>query len=239
MNHSQNKGTLYLIPNTIADNTIDRVIAPQVFDVVKATDYFIVENVRTARRYISGLKLDKNIDALRFEVIDKKSADDDALAVLDPVLQGTDAGVISEAGCPGIADPGSLIVQFAHQLHIRVVPLSGPSSIFLALMASGFNGQEFAFHGYLPIEKKARAGAIKRLESLALKSNQTQIFMETPYRNEKMLAELLRSCHPDTRLCIAKNITGSSEWIRTASVGYWKKNVPKMHKEPAIFLLGR
>ena len=233
------KGKLYLIPTTLGSETTQHVIPAEVAAFAIQLRHFAVEEIKTARRYLRKLDREFPIDDSQFFVINKRSILEEVMPIIKVLESGVDVGIISEAGCPGIADPGAELVAVAHQHGIHVHPFVGPSSILLTLISSGFNGQEFAFHGYLPIEKKARAGAIKRLESLALKSNQTQIFMETPYRNEKMLAELLRSCHPDTRLCIAKNITGSSEWIRTASVGYWKKNVPKIHKEPAIFLLGR
>ena len=198
----------------------------------------MVENLRSARRFISSLKMNINIESLRFEVYDKRTTFEELTELLNPVLQGEDAGIITEAGCPGIADPGSLAVQTAHQLQIQVVPLTGPSSIFLALMGSGLNGQSFTFHGYLPIDKNDRRKKIKALESKVVQSNTSQIFMETPYRNEALLDAILEVCQPATRLCIAANLTGKDEMIRTLSVGAWANQRPRIHKIPCIFILG-
>ncbi len=231
------KGKLYLIPNILAPNTENEVISPQVKSVIKNTQYFLAENLRTARRYISSLKLGLTIEGLHFEILDKKTKSGQVPALMQPLLEGQDIGVISEAGCPGIADPGSLAVAFAHQNGIQVVPLSGPSSMFLALMASGFNGQSFAFQGYLPIDKKARAEAIRNLESESVRLHKTQIFMETPFRNNQLLDDLVKTLHPNTKLCIAKNITGSDELIQTKTVGQWKKTKIDLHKIPTVFVL--
>ncbi len=231
-----NKGTLYLIPNILAENT-HAVISPQVKEVISKTRYFLVENIRTARRYISSLKLGLTIEDLYFEVLDKKTKGVELEKFMQPIFEGKDIGVISEAGCPGIADPGALAVTFAHQHDIQVVPLSGPSSMFLALMGSGFNGQSFAFHGYLPIQKKERIQAIKTLEAESLKNRTTQIFMETPFRNNHLLTDLLDTLRPDTQLCIAKNLTGSDEMIKTKSVKDWKKVKIDLHKIPTVFVL--
>ena len=234
---AQKTGKLYLIPTPIADNTSDAVITPQVKAVVKKLDYFLVENLRTARRYISSLSLGLEIESLQFELLDKNTEEKDAIVLLKPLLQGKDAGLISEAGCPGIADPGALAVKIAHQWGIQVVPLVGPSSILLALMASGFSGQSFVFHGYLPINRRERKQAILKLEANAQKLSQTQIFMETPYRNNNLLEDLVQCCHATTLLCIAKNITAEDEFIKSLSVNEWKKNKPDLHKMPVIFLL--
>jgi 16S rRNA (cytidine1402-2'-O)-methyltransferase len=197
----------------------------------------LVENIRTARRFISSLKVEKNIPDLEFEVLDKNTSAEEVKNLLLPVINGADAGIISEAGCPGIADPGAVAVKYAHNYGIKVVPLVGPSSILLALMASGFSGQSFVFHGYLPIEAKDREKSIKEIELMAMKKNQTQIFMETPYRNEKLFQDLLKYCRPDTLLCIAKDITGENEYINTLPISDWKSSAPEIQKSPVIFLL--
>ncbi|HSJ66832.1 MAG TPA: SAM-dependent methyltransferase, partial [Anditalea sp.] len=177
------KGILYLIPSVLAEGSAHQVISPQIKEIIRNTKHYAVENLRTARRYISSLKLGISIEELQMQVLDKKTKEQQISQILAPLLEGNDVGVISEAGCPGIADPGALAVEFAHKRGIKVVPLTGPSSMFLALMASGFNGQSFAFHGYIPIDKKARIDAIKKLESDSAANYRTQIFMETPFRN--------------------------------------------------------
>ena len=233
-------GTLYLIPTILADDTAPQVMPPQIAAHVAALSYFLVENARTARRFIKSVAPAQVIEELHISVIDKDSTEPQIQAVLKPVLAGQDAGVISEAGCPGIADPGAELARAAHTLGIRVVPLVGPSSLLLALMASGLNGQSFTFHGYLPIDRSRRAAAIKHLEKLALTQHQTQLFIETPYRNMQLLEDLLTQLHPATRLCIAVSLTASNEYVRTDTVANWKKaGVPEIHKQPAVFLVGK
>jgi 16S rRNA (cytidine1402-2'-O)-methyltransferase len=234
---TQNKGTLYLIPNVLYENTQEKVITSQVREVLGRLDYLLVENLRTTRRYISSLKLGRPIESYHLELADKELDIKEAARLLKPIMEGRDGGIVSEAGCPGIADPGSMLVKLAHQNQIKVVPLSGPSSIFLALMASGFNGQRFVFHGYLPIEKEARGKQIKALEKNIFKFDQTQIFMETPYRNNQLLQDLILHCQSTTLLCIARSLTGKNEWIMTRSIGEWKKFIPDLNKEPCIYLL--
>ncbi|WP_130274974.1 SAM-dependent methyltransferase [Cecembia calidifontis] len=231
------KGKLFLIPTVLAEDTAEKVINQEVRDVVRNVRYYLVENIRTARRYISSLKLGINIEELHFEVLDKKTKETDLSRMMQPLFEGNDIGVMSEAGCPGIADPGSAAVAFAHQKAIEVVPLSGPSSMFLALMGSGFNGQSFAFHGYLPIDKKERIQAIKNLEAESLRQKRTQIFMETPFRNNQLLEDLLQHLHPNTLLCIAKNLTGKDAFIQTKRVMEWKKIPIDLHKVPVVFVL--
>ena len=233
----KNKRNIYLIPIPIAENTEDKVLCPQIKEVVAALSYFLVENIRTARRFISSLNIDKKIEDIQFAELNKNTSPEDIPALLAAVPPGQDIGIMSEAGCPGIADPGALAVAYAHHQHFRVVPIPGPSSIFLALMASGMSGQAFAFHGYLPIQAGDRIKAIKLLEKEAFQRQQTQIFMETPYRNNKLVEDLLIHCRPDTRLCIAKNITGSDEFIQTKTITVWKKSLPDLHKVPVIFLV--
>ncbi len=234
---SASKGVLYLIPTVLAPETSKQVLSPQIKEVITQTDHFFVENVRTARRFISELQTGKSIESLYFYTLDKDTSYAEIEKNFQPIVEGKDAGIISEAGCPGIADPGAVAVQIAHKLGIRVVPLVGPSSILLALMASGFSGQSFVFHGYLPIDKTERAKTIRQLEKDALHKDQTQVFMETPFRNNQLLEELLNTCNLQTPLCIASQITAPDEMIRTLRISDWKKQKPDLHKKPTIFLL--
>jgi 16S rRNA (cytidine1402-2'-O)-methyltransferase len=228
---------LFLIPTILAPDTSDRVLSPQIKEVIQKTDYYFVENVRTARRFISELKLGKVIEQLTFFELNKDTPIEQVRQYFSEVPRGTDIGVISEAGCPGVADPGSLAVKVAHQYNIKVVPLVGPSSILLALMASGFSGQSFVFHGYLPIDKQERIKKIKALENESRKQ-QTQIFMETPFRNNSFLEDILQNCHSQTNLCIAANVTASDELIQTKTIAEWAKKKPDLHKIPTMFLMG-
>ncbi|WP_288372143.1 SAM-dependent methyltransferase [uncultured Algoriphagus sp.] len=231
------QGKLFLIPNVLAENTAEQVITPQVKEVIAHTKVFLVENLRTARRYISSLKLGVNLEEVHMEILDKNTPAESINRLLQPLFKGADIGIISEAGCPGIADPGALAVAHAHTRGIQVVPLSGPSSMFLALMGSGFSGQSFAFHGYLPIDKKERAAALKKLEAESLREKRAQIFMETPFRNNQLLEDLTRTLSPQTKLCIAKNLTAKDELIQTKSIQDWKKNPIDLHKIPTVFIL--
>jgi 16S rRNA (cytidine1402-2'-O)-methyltransferase len=230
-----NKGKLYLVPTIIAEGTTALVIPQQVILALKDTRFFLTENVRTSRRYLSGLKIYESIEALTFQVLDKETKEQELITLMAPLLEGNDMAVISESGCPGVADPGSLAVKFAHQKGISVIPLVGPSSILLALMASGLNGQSFAFNGYLPVEAKEAAKRIKELEQESIRKNQTQLFIETPYRNNQVLDHFLNSLKPTSQLTIALDLTGSKEFIQTKSVKDWKLNKPTLPKEPAIF----
>ncbi len=230
-------GKVYIIPNVISENTQEEVIPAQVKNAILACDFFLVENVRTARRYISSLKLGLVIDDLRFETLDKNTSFEDCIDLIQPILEGENAGIISESGCPGIADPGARLVHMAHQFNIKCIPIVGPSSILMALMASGFNGQSFAFHGYLPIDKKDRQQRIKGLEKESKEKDQTQIFMDTPYRNEQLLVDILKVARKDTFLCIARDITGEKELVITKSIGKWKAGDIALNKVPTIFLL--
>lgn len=231
------QGKLFLIPNVLAENTAEEVISPQVKEVIADTKVFLVENLRTARRYISSLKLGVNLEEVHMEILDKNTAPESINRLLQPLFKGADVGIISEAGCPGIADPGALAVSHAHTRGIQVVPLSGPSSMFLALMGSGFSGQSFAFHGYLPIDKKERATALKKLEAESLREKRAQIFMETPFRNNQLLEDLTRTLSPQTKLCIAKNLTAKDELIQTKSIQDWKKSPIDLHKIPTVFII--
>jgi 16S rRNA (cytidine1402-2'-O)-methyltransferase len=229
-------GKLYLIPNIIADNTQDAVITAQVKSVLPGITYFMAEDIRTARRFLSSLKIYESIEPLHFEVLDKDTDPSVVPNLLSPVSKGIDMGIISESGCPGIADPGALAVRFAHENNIQVIPLVGPSSILLALMASGLNGQHFAFHGYLPIEGKEAEHAIRTLEKESRLKHQTQGFIETPYRSNALFQLLLRTLGSDTLLCVAENLTGSNEKIKTAAVKKWRNTDKMLPKEPAVFL---
>ena len=229
------KGKLFLIPTTIAENTNQVVIPQQVLLALKDIQFFLTENTRTARRYLSSLKIYHSIESLTFQVLDKETKEIEIGALMAPVFNGDNIGVLSESGCPGIADPGSMAVRFAHQNGISVVPLVGPSSIVLALMASGLNGQSFAFHGYLPVDAKEAAKAIKEFERESSVKHQTQLFIETPYRNNHVLDHLLTSLKPTSILSIALDLTGQNQFIQTKTVKEWKVNKPSLPKEPAIF----
>lgn len=232
------EAALYLIPVTLGDTPLERVLPSYNRTVVLGIRHFIVEEVRTARRFLKQVERSIDIDALTFYPMGKHA--DAALFAryLEPLRRGEPVGVISEAGCPAVADPGADVVAVAQREGLKVVPLVGPSSILLAVMASGFNGQSFAFHGYLPIEPTARAKALKRLESLAVNENQTQLFIETPYRNARMMADIMRACRPQTRLCVAAGLTTPQEYIRTLTVKQWRETkMPELAKVPAIFVL--
>lgn len=230
--------TLFLIPIILAPDTAAQVLSPQVTEVIGQLDYFLVEEVRTARRFISSLRLGRVIEQLNFQELSKKTTATEILEYFHTLPEGVDVGVLSEAGCPGVADPGAVAVALAHSLGWRVAPLVGPSSILLALMASGFSGQSFAFQGYLPIDRAERQKAIKRLEQLVTSQQQTQLFMETPFRNNQLLEALLQTCHPNSKLCIASNLTAPEEYIRTQTIAQWRASPPDLHKKPTIFVLG-
>lgn len=231
-----NKGKLYLIPNVIAHHTFNDVIPAHIRNALPGIRHFLAEDIRTARRYLSDLKIYESIEALNFQVLNKETKREDLITFFDPVFQGLNVGIISEAGCPGIADPGALAAKFAHENEIQVIPLVGPSSIFLALMASGLNGQRFAFHGYLPIEARECAKVIHALEKQSRENNQTQIFIETPYRNNHLKELLIKNLKDETALCIAVEITGQEEAIRTFPVKKWKNMGNELPKAPAVFL---
>lgn len=231
------KGEIYLIPNVISQNTQEETIPNMVRKAILATEVFLVEDLRTARRFISSLNLGLVIDELDFHVLDKRTDFDTCVEYVQWALEGKTLGILSESGCPGIADPGALLVHVAHQFGLTCRPLVGPSSILLALMASGMNGQSFAFHGYLPIDKKERQQRIRDLEKESRAKDQTQIFMDTPYRNEQLLEDILRVAGKNTFLCVARDITGPQEKIITRSVSKWKPGDITLKKIPALFLL--
>ena len=231
------QGKIFLIPNVISADTQDAVIPEQVKDAILETDIFFVEDLRTARRYVSSLKLGLTIDELDFRILDKKTTFEECFELAQLALEGKNLGIISESGCPGVADPGARLVHMAQQLGIICKPLVGPSSILLALMASGFNGQSFAFHGYLPIDRKERQQKIRELEKESREKDQTQIFMDTPYRNEPLLFDILKIARQDTFLCVARDITGEKELIKTKSIAKWNPREIDLKKIPTIFLL--
>lgn len=231
------QGKIYLIPMTLGDSPIENVIPDLVKKIVNSIDIFFVENVRTTRRYFSKMEIEKPINTLEFIELDKDTKQDEIEKYIKPILEGKNVGIVSEAGIAGIADPGAELVKLAHTKNIRVIPLSGPSSIILALSASGMNGQNFAFNGYLPIEKDKLTAKILQLEKRSKTENQAQIFMETPYRNNQMLENLYQICNPNTKLCIACDITLDTEFLHTKTVAEWKKLKPDIHKRPAIFII--
>jgi len=231
-------GTLYLIPCTLGDTPADQVLPQHVISVARKLQHFVVEQPKTARQFLSALKPEQPIQALHFATLNEHTTANELPELLVPLLAGHDVGIISEAGCPGIADPGANLVHLAHRNGIRVVPLVGPSSILLALMASGLDGQCFAFHGYLPIAETDRKRAIATLETESIKRKQTQLFIETPYRNDRMFSALLAQCRPETLLCVATDITMPSEQIQTRSIAQWKSQpIPQLNKRPSLFLL--
>jgi len=229
---------LYLIPNLLSEGDWQNVLPARVLPVLTQTRYFVVENIRTARRFMKRVNQAIEIDDLTFFELNKHTPSSEIPSFLNPLEKGEDIAVISEAGCPGVADPGAEIVKLAHHKRMEVVPLTGPSSIILSLMASGLNGQNFAFNGYLPVKSAERSKAVKVLEKKAKIEQQTQIFIETPYRNNQLIKDLLKMCSSATLLCIAANLTGENEFIATRPIGEWKKGVPDLHKQPAIFLIG-
>lgn len=235
-------GTLYLIPCPIAEDTAPYDVAPEANRAVIASlDYFIVENTRSARRFLSKAGVGRPIDELEFvELNEHTVAGADVERMVAPILKGRNAGVISEAGVPAVADPGQLVVALCHRYGVRVVPLVGPSSIIMAVMASGMNGQSFAFNGYLPVKEPDRSRAIKKFEARAIAENQSQAFIEAPYRNTKLFEQILHTCSAETHLCVACDITSASEYIRTATIAEWRKRgVPDIQKRPTIFIIGR
>lgn len=233
-----NTGILYLIPVTLGDTPINQVIPKYNSQIINEIDIYIVENIKTARRFLKKSGISKTIDELTFYELNKRTQLHDLPSFLNPLLEGKNVGVLSEAGCPGVADPGADIVALAQQKNIKVIPLIGPSSILLSLMASGFNGQSFCFNGYLPKEQKDRIFKLKELERRVFSQKQTQLFIETPYRNKNLFEDILKNCSENTRLCIAIDITLPSEQITTKTIGDWKSTKIDLHKRPCMFLLG-
>lgn len=228
---------LYLLPVTLGDTAIERVLPAYNKEIILQIRHFIVEDVRSARRFLKKVDRDIDIDGLTFYPLNKHTSPDVVSGYLNPLQEGYSMGVISEAGCPAVADPGADVVAIAQRRKLKVVPLVGPSSIILSVMGSGFNGQSFAFHGYLPIEPAERAKRLKELEQRVYSEQQTQLFIETPYRNNKMAEEILKVCRPQTKLCIAANLTCEGEYIRTKTIREWKGHLPDLSKIPCIFLI--
>ena len=231
------KTALYLIPVPLGDTPVEQVLPSYNREVIAGIRHFIVENVRSARRFLKKSNPDICIDDLTFYELNRHTEATEVSGFLEPLRRGYATGVISEAGCPAVADPGADVVAIAQRKNLRVVPLVGPSSIILSVMGSGFNGQSFAFHGYLPIEPAERAKKLKMLEQRVYNEHQTQLFIETPYRNNKMIEDILHNCRPQTKLCIAANITCEGEYIKTKTVREWQGKTPDLSKIPCIFLL--
>ncbi len=232
-----NQAKLYLIPSLIAECEPLEVLPLSIRKIIESTSFYVVENEKSARHFVKKAHPAINQGTLHISLLNKFTNSNELMPMLQPCLQGQNVGLISEAGCPGVADPGAELVALAHQQGIQVVPLVGPSAILLALMASGMNGQNFAFVGYLPIDKGEKKKRLKDLERLSQQNGQTQIFIETPYRNHKLFQELLSVLAPATKICVASNITGDNEFILTQTVAKWRNTLPDLGKEPAIFLI--
>lgn len=230
-------GKLYLIPTTLGESDPMDVLPQTVKRAIDFIDHYIVENEKTARKSIKAVHPEKKQPDLKISLLNKHTEASEHAQMIAPCLQGINVGLMSEAGCPGVADPGAAIVKIAHEKGIQVVPLVGPSSILLALMASGMNGQSFAFNGYLPIDKSEKKAALKNLEKLSHDKNQSQLFIETPYRNNKLLEDILQTLQPNTHLCIACDITLPTEYIKTLRVADWKKTKVDLHNRPCIFIV--
>lgn len=229
-------GTIFLIPVTLGGSDYPLVIPEKVLDITRSLRHFIVEDIRSARRFLRLIDKTFPIDDSVFFTLNEHTLDSELTSMLDPALNGSDTGLMSEAGLPGIADPGSRIISIAHTRNIRVAPLSGPSSIIMALIASGLNGQSFTFHGYLPVKQEERDKMLREIEKQSY-GGEAQIFMETPYRNQKMMTSILTVCQPDTKLCIAADITLPEEFIRTKTISGWKKDIPSLNDRFVIFIL--
>ena len=230
-------GKLYLIPTTLGEMNPEEVLPVTIKRTLDFIDYYIVENEKTARRFIKNVHPEKKQPDLKISVLNKHTEIAEHNKFIQPLLNGQNIGLMSEAGCPGVADPGAVIIKLAHEKGIQVIPLVGPSSILLAVMASGMNGQSFAFNGYLPIDKGEKKSALKNFEKLSFDKNQSQLFIETPYRNNKLLEDLLVILQPNTNLCIACDITLPTEYIKTLAVKDWKKQKVDLHNRPCIFII--
>jgi 16S rRNA (cytidine1402-2'-O)-methyltransferase len=235
--NTNKKGKLYLIPTVLGEGSVRDILPESIARTIDFIDFFIVENEKTARKCIKLTNHEKVQASITLFTLNKHTETKEHLWMIQPCVDGKNMGLMSEAGCPGVADPGAAIVKLAHEKGIQVVPMVGPSSILLALMASGMNGQNFAFNGYLPIDKSEKRTSLKNLEKLSQDKNQSQIFMETPYRNNKMLEDILQALQPATHLCLAADITLETEYIKTMRVADWKKAVVDLHNRPAIFIV--
>lgn len=234
---STNKGILYLIPSFIGETTVEQTFPAYNTEIINSLDEFIVEDEKTSRRALKKAGYAKPIDNINFHVYNEHTSSDDIFSFFENILKGKNIGLMSESGCPCVADPGALVVQFAHSLGVKVIPLIGPSSILLSLMASGFNGQNFTFNGYLPIDKRERIKKLKELEKTASTKNQTQIFIETPYRNVQVFTDIITNLYSDTLVCIACNISAPNGFILTKRVAEWKNLKPEINKQTTIFLI--
>ncbi|MCL2246146.1 MAG: SAM-dependent methyltransferase [Lentimicrobiaceae bacterium] len=232
-------GIFYLIPSPLAETDFSKIFPVYNTEILQEIDHFIVEDLRTGRRFVKKLGMQKPIDSLHFTTLNEHTKGDEIESLLQPLKEGKNLGLISDAGTPCVADPGSILVSRAQQMDVEVVPLIGPNSILLALMASGMNGQSFTFHGYLPREQPDRERELRFLETLLKKNNQTQIFIETPYRNNHVFKSILAVCDPATRLCLGVNITAENQMIKTMTIKKWKSQKIDLHKQPTVFLLGR
>ncbi|MEK7779360.1 MAG: SAM-dependent methyltransferase [Pseudomonadota bacterium] len=230
-------GKLYLVPTPISPGDIAWVLPQLAQHRVAEIEYFIVEHPKTARQFLKKINTQRALQTLQLQELNEHTHRNDLFSLLDPLFSGHDVGLLSEAGCPAIADPGAELIRLAHQNNISVIPLVGPSSVSLALMASGLNGQCFAFHGYLPIDSAAQVEKILLLEKQSIQHDQTQIFIETPYRNKKLLEQLIKVCAEKTHLCIASHMTADNEMIATRTIREWRQSLPDIHKIPTIFLL--
>jgi 16S rRNA (cytidine1402-2'-O)-methyltransferase len=232
------KGNLYLIPTPLGDTGFEAGMPAANLNILHGIETFIVEELRTARRFLRKAGYLKDFESVTFHLLNEHTPDYEVSTMLENTLAGHNTGLLSEAGLPCIADPGNIVVRLAHRKGIKVVPLTGPSSIMLGLMASGLNGQNFVFHGYLPVKPDERTRSLRELDNAVSRGNQTQIFIETPYRNIAMFESILKTCHPSLMLCIAVDLTLSTEWIKSLPISEWKKQKPDLHKRPAVFLLG-
>jgi 16S rRNA (cytidine1402-2'-O)-methyltransferase len=230
-------GKLYLIPTTLGEMNPEDVMPQTIKRSIDFIDDYIVENDKTARKFIKSIAPDKKQAELRLSLLNKHTEVADYQNMIQPLLEGRNVGLMSEAGCPGVADPGAVIVKLAHEKGIQVVPLVGPSSILLAIMASGMNGQSFTFNGYLPIDTNEKKSTLKQLERISFEKNQSQLFIETPYRNNKIFEDMLAALQPNTHICVACDITLPTEFIKTLTVNDWKKNKVDLHKRPCIFII--
>lgn len=240
MEENKIPGSLFLIPTPLGEGTaFDKIFPPYNTEVINSIDVFIAEDAKQARRFLKQAGIKKTFDDITIMLLNEHTKEQDTSGYIDAALQGKNIGLLSDAGCPGIADPGASIVKLAHQKNINVIPLIGPSSILLALISSGMNGQNFAFNGYLEREKLLLVKQLRELEKKAMQQNQTQLFIETPYRNTQMLETILQTCGNDTRLCIACDVTLPTAFIKTRTIAGWKKNLPDIQKRPAVFVVGR
>jgi 16S rRNA (cytidine1402-2'-O)-methyltransferase len=233
------RGTLYLIPTGLGSSEVANLLPPCTLEAARRTRYFIAENAKTARAFLKDIAHPQPLQSLRIEVLDEHTLPARAAALLEPLEAGTDAGLLSEAGCPAVADPGAMVVREAHARALNVVPLVGPSALLLALMGSGMNGQRFAFHGYLPVERVARDRKIAELEADSARHGLTQLFIEAPYRNQALYDAILRTCRPDTLLCLATDLTLSGESVHTRAIAQWKRERPQLDRRPTVFLIYR